>query len=169
MPIGIPLQLVGQRFSRLLVEEKALSRGKKGSLMAYWRCRCDCGNVSEFQGDVLIRGVVHSCGCYKRERAKEVHTKHGMSGTPIYAAWHEMLERCKNPKHESYANYGGRGIKVCERWHKFTNFFLDMGNRPEGMWIERKNNDLGYSPDNCIWATPTQNLNNRRPRKRKSQ
>jgi hypothetical protein len=78
-----------------------------------------------------------------------------------------MMQRCRNKNDPSYALYGGRGITVCERWHKFENFFADMGHPPPGLWIERVNNSLGYMPSNCAWSTPAEQAANRRPPKRK--
>lgn len=90
---------------------------------------------------------------------------HGRSNTPEYHAWHDMIRHCYNPKNSGYKDYGGRGITVCERWrHSFENFFTDMGSRPVGMSIDRENNDLGYSPDNCRWATAKQQMRNQRIR-----
>lgn len=92
-------------------------------------------------------------------------TKHGMSNSPEFAIWRTMRQRCSNLKNKDYADYGGRGITVCDRWAKsFLSFYKDMGPRPAGKWLERSNNDLGYGPGNCIWATPKQQNNNRRPR-----
>lgn len=87
---------------------------------------------------------------------------HGMRRTPIYGIWNQMIQRCTNPKVKGYDRYGGRGIEVCERWLKFENFFADMGDRPEGHSIERKNNDLGYDPSNCIWIPKDKQAQNRR-------
>jgi hypothetical protein len=90
--------------------------------------------------------------------------KHGMSRTPEYAVWTTMLQRCHNHKAQNYESYGGRGILVADRWHKFENFIADMGRRPGPKYtLERKNNDLGYSPENCAWATYSENNSNRRP------
>ena len=88
--------------------------------------------------------------------------KYSVSYTSIYHSWGDMLQRCENPKNKRYKNYGARGIEVCARWHFFGNFYADMGDRPEGLTLERKNNDRNYEPGNCKWATLKEQANNRR-------
>jgi len=90
------------------------------------------------------------------------HLKHGIVYTPTYNSWANMLQRCSNPSNNSYKDYGGRGIKVCERWKNFSNFFADMGERPQGMTLERRNNNKGYYKNNCKWATQMEQNNNSR-------
>lgn len=98
------------------------------------------------------------------------YEKHGGWGTPIYDVWRQMVHRCTHPGHRQWADYGGRGITVCQRWRdSFAAFRADMGPRPPGASIDRRDNDRGYTPDNCHWASPlAQSMNQRRPRLRDS-
>lgn len=89
-------------------------------------------------------------------------TKHGKYKTPTYSSWHAMRSRCNNPNRPNYSNYGGRGIKVCKRWDSFQSFYADMGEKPEGYYLDRIDNDKGYEPSNCRWLTPKESANNRR-------
>lgn len=157
------IDLVGQKFGRLTVLERA-ENAKNGAV--HWKCHCECGNVVIVRGDSLRLGITRSCGCLKSELAIKRNTKHGMSKTPEYDTWSHMLQRCNNPKDANYNNYGFRGITVCDKWKKFDGFFEDMGLKPKGLTIERKNNDLGYCKKNCCWATYTKQRRNQRISKR---
>lgn len=143
--------LVGQRFGRLLVLESVRIRPRK----IHWRCACDCGNTSTVWTAKLRNGNTQSCGCMRDEMASERKRTHAMSKSPEYRIWQSMKDRCGNPTSGGYRRYGGRGIKVCERWlESFENFFSDMGKRPTRKHsINRINNDGNYDPDNCEWAT----------------
>jgi hypothetical protein len=124
---------------------------------------CDCGNKSIQLGSDLRRKKLRSsqCStCHNRENARGNIT-HGMHNTQIYNIWKAMKDRCNNPKSTPYRWYGERGISVCERWNKFENFLEDMGERPEGMTLDRIDNDGNYEPGNCRWVTHKDNCNNR--------
>ena len=152
------IDMIGKRFGRLLVIEESKIRKSHDKI---WLCKCDCGTSTIVRGTHLRNGFIRSCGCYSRE----VSTKHGMHGTPIYVVWGDMIQRCTNPKQTGYSNYGGRGICVCDRWLDFAKFFADMGERPKGLTIERKNNELGYFKENCCWASYQAQGRNQRIRK----
>jgi len=148
--MGAPKKLSGVRFGKLVADHYA-GDGK-------WFCRCDCGQTTTVITTNLTKGNTTSCGC----RFRETHVKHGMSNTQVYRAWVQMVRRCENPKDPAFHNYGGRGIKVCERWHDFMLFITDMGARPAGFQIDRENNDGNYEPGNCRWVTYKINRNNQR-------
>lgn len=157
MPAFRPI-LAGTRYGRLAVVADR-QRGTEDVL-----CRCDCGTELTVQFRQLGK-LTNSCGCLRSELTKERLTTHGMAGTKIYQIWSDMIGRCTRPTHKKYADYGARGIRVCERWLSFENFYADMGDRPEGRSLDRKNNDAGYSPENCRWATSREQRLNQRPRR----
>lgn len=145
-----PHDIAGRKFYRLTAIRVAFIRNET----TYWLCRCDCGNEKVTDRSSLLRRPNISCGCLHREIQHDRLTKHGMARTPEYVAWQAMHQRCGNPNHPEYKNYGARGIAACEAWAGFPQFFTDMGPRPGDCYsIERKDNDLGYSLDNCKWAT----------------
>jgi hypothetical protein len=154
---------VAERFGRLTVA--ALAPPAK-SRQRRWRCVCDCGGETITRSDNLTRGRAQSCGCRQKEAVTEIcksRATHGLSRSRIYVSWCHMIDRCLNPNNAKFHHYGERGITVCERWKKFDNFYADMGEMPDGLTLERRDNSKGYSPDNCVWATYTEQNRNRRP------
>lgn len=150
------VEMIGREFGRLKVLEEDKSKRKKS-----WICECSCGEVTTVSSSNLLSEGTRSCGCL----AIELNTTHGMSRTPTYRTWLGMIHRCNNPKHTFFKNYGARGITVCDKWLKFEGFFEDMGLRPRGLTLERKNNELGYFKGNCCFADRTTQARNRRLQK----
>ncbi len=151
------INLINKRYGRLIV----ISLVGRRSLKTIWLCRCDCGNLKEIEGHHLKCGDTKSCGCLHRERT----TTHGLSKTKIYYIWYGIHQRCYNPKHSAFKYYGARGLTVCKRWHKLENFVKDMGHKPYKKSVERIDNNKGYSPGNCKWATHKEQMNNTRRNK----
>lgn len=148
--------LTGLRFGKLTVISKApYKHHKNGRKRAAWNCLCDCGNEKVVLTENLVNGHVSSCGCKKE--------KHSMSYSRLYSIWNGMKDRCNNPHHKFYSRYGGRGISVCEDWQTDFNSFMNWSyanGYEENLTIDRIDNDKGYTPDNCRWATMKVQRNN---------
>lgn len=156
--MGKTIDITGQKFGRLTVTGKSVRLSLAGAL---WECSCDCGGTTVVNSLKLRTGKTQSCGCYRKEILDQ--TTHGLSNkSRTYRTWKEMRNRCNNPNADNWKWYGGRGIRICPEWNDYAVFLADMGERPEGMTLDRKNGDEDYSPSNCRWATAKQQAENNR-------
>lgn len=160
--------LTGEKFGRLTVigvSRKVESGNRK---RYYWHCKCDCGNDKEVRTDCLTNGLVKSCGCLKKEQDRinlTKYHKHKLSHTKLWDTYYGMKSRCYDKEDKRYDDYGGRGIKICDEWlgnfENFVSWSLENG-FSESLQIDRINNNLGYSPENCRWISQKENCRNRR-------
>lgn len=156
--------LVGRKFGRLTVLKYD---HKNAHREPFWLCECECGNTKVVIGANLKNGTTKSCGCYQRERSRNFHQTHGMRYTKIHGVWSGMIERCENPNHKDYSNYGGRGITVCEKWRKdfvaFQRWAVSNGySDGTNLTLDRISCDGNYCPENCRFITPHEQARNKR-------
>lgn len=160
MPKSSGVEVIGQKYGRLIVQRLA---GMDQSHKSTVEVICECGQVLVVRLNNLRTGTTKSCGCLGLEAIKRRSTKHGLSHDDRFQVWVDMHKRCYSVRCPSYPNYGGRGITVHESWHHTPEkFFVDMGKRPHGYTLDRVDNDKGYGPGNCRWASMSEQQNNKR-------
>lgn len=147
------IDLSNRRFGKLT----ALGRSHIGKYGTVWKCRCECGSIHYALGAELSRNRIKSCGCSQ--------VKHGKAHTKTWRIWVQMRQRCDNANDKNYMHYGGRGIDYAATWQDFTIFLADMGDCPNGMSLERIDNNKGYSKENCKWTTSFEQTRNKRTNK----
>lgn len=153
--------MIGLKYNRLTAI-KEIGMGGRGVIYLF---QCDCGNTKEASGSEVRTGHIKSCGCYRVDLTIAKNKTHGLVKTPSYVSWTAMKTRCTNPNSAAYKNYGGRGIKICDKWMTFEGFLEDMGERPHGHSLERIDNSKGYNKENCRWATNAEQNRNTRQNK----
>lgn len=160
--MGRFIDITGNTYGRLKVLKRSENRGKT----PMWLCKCECGNETIVDGFCLRHGITKSCGCLQKEVASNLNkTHHQAKRTKLYNTWCNMKQRCLNPNNPGYKDYGGRGIDICEIWKndymEFYNWAISNGYK-DGLYLDRIDNDKGYSPNNCRWVTNKENCNNMR-------
>lgn len=156
----VVVDLQGKIFDRLTVVGQA---GRDDYGQVFWKCQCSCGNEITVRSSGLRKRLHRSCGCLRKEVTRSRSLTHGGSGSSEYNSYRAMLRRCYDPNHRAYPWYGAKGIKVCQQWQDdFKVFLNDMGPRPEGWTLDRKENHRDYGPDNCRWASWSVQARNKR-------
>ena len=153
------LDLIGQRFDKLVAVQRVAP--KEGDAHVRWECLCDCGKISVVRGSLLKSGNTRSCGCLRKVKTL-IHGHARRNRHYLYDTWASMRARCNNSNDSSFSRYGGKGVRVCSEWDSFKQFLKDVGERPEGMTLDRIDPTGNYAANNCRWATALEQRHNRR-------